>query len=123
MHAWAGLHVSFAIGRGCINLNHWSGLSAGFEKPMAFYHDAIAVSRGVHELPFPSASPNQFGFDLFQRFREFCLQKIVANSAYGFFFPPTIEPLSALVPKVNHAVQGAGHDAIVCELKIIMLLE
>jgi hypothetical protein len=90
---------------------------------MAFDHDAAAVSPGVHELPFPLSSSNQFGFDFFQRFRELRLQKIVADSAYGFLLPPTIEPLSALVPKVNYPAQRASHDAILCELRMVMLLE
>ena len=60
--------------------------------------------------------------DLFQRLRELRLQKIVADSAYSFLFPPAIELLSAVVPKVNHPVYGASHDAIVYELKIILRL-
>jgi hypothetical protein len=71
----------------------------------------------MYELAFPSAVSNEFGFDLFQRSREFRPQKIVADSSDRFLFPPAIELLGTVVPKVNYALHGASHDAVVYQLK------
>jgi hypothetical protein len=71
----------------------------------------------MYELAFPSSILNELGLDLFQRFRKLRLQKIVADSAYGFLFPPAIELRGAAIPRVNSTLHRANHDAIVYELK------
>jgi hypothetical protein len=67
----------------------------------------------MYEFAFPPSVSNEFGVDLFQWLRELRPQKIVANFAYSFLFPPTIEPLGAAVPKVYSTLYRASHDAIV----------
>jgi hypothetical protein len=80
------------------------------------------MSGGVHELAFPPSVANEFRVDLLQRLRELRLQKVMANSAYGFFFLPTIEALGAAVPKVYSTLYGASHDAITYALQQISIL-
>jgi hypothetical protein len=46
----------------------------------------------------------------------------MADSAYGFLFLPAIELLGTAVPKVNSTLHGASHDAIVYELKKMLML-
>jgi hypothetical protein len=76
----------------------------------------------MHELAFPPSVSDEFGFDLFQWLRELRAQKIVANFAHSFVFPPTIERLGAGVPKVYSTLYRASHDAIVKTLKKIFIL-
>src|SRR5262245_27234406 len=114
--------TNFAISKGRVNLNDCSRLFLKIQNPAAFYHHVVTISGGMHQLAFPSSVSNEFGLDLFQWFRELGLQKIVADSAYGFLFLPAIELLSAVVPKINYAVHGARHDAVVEDLKTILRL-
>jgi hypothetical protein len=46
----------------------------------------------------------------------------MANFAYDFLFPPAIELLGTVVPKVNYTLHGASHDAVIYELKNLLRL-
>src|SRR5207253_7757424 len=65
----------------------------------------------MHQLAFPSSVSNEFGLDFFQWFRELRLQKIVADSAYGFLFLPAKQLRGAAVPRINSTLHCASHDA------------
>jgi hypothetical protein len=86
------------------------------------YRHTGTISGGMHEFAFPPSVSDEFGFDLFQWLRELRAQKIVANLAYDFLFPPTIETLGAAVPKIYSTVHRASHNAIVKTLKKIFIL-
>ena len=122
MTVCGGLGVSCGIGSGRVNLNDLSRSSVNIQGPSAFYLHPATIPGGMHELAFPLALSDEFGFDLFQWFRELRLQKIMAHSTYGFLFSPAIELLSAMVPKVDHTLHGASHDALGCPLKPICIL-
>src|SRR5215475_1969376 len=104
-----------------VNLNYLSGLFREIQSPPALYRHPAAISGGMHKLAFPSSVSKEFGFDLFQWFRELRLQEIVANFAYSFLFPPSIKLFGAAVPKLDCAFNGAGHHAIVYKIKKTLL--
>jgi hypothetical protein len=97
-------------------------LCGEIQDPPALYHHAAAISVSVDEFAFPLSVANEFGVDLLQRLRELRLQELVANSAYGFLFLPTIQLLGVAVPKVYSTFYGASHDAIIYALQKILIL-
>jgi len=74
----------------------------------------------MDDLASPSSVPTSSASISSNGFGNCVPQKIVANSAYRFVFPPAIELLGAAIPKVNPTLHAASHDAD--ELKNILKL-
>src|ERR687896_109808 len=72
-----------------------------------------SVASGVDQAPFPHALAMKLGFDGVQRFRKDCVQQGMRGLPDAFFRFPPVDPLGALVPKLNRAVLTTEHDAII----------
>jgi hypothetical protein len=121
--AWSPAKIrKLDMSRSPINFNYGAGVPFEIQSPAAFYHDAATISGSMHEFTFPLSSSDELGIYFFQWYWEFRLQKTVAESAYDFLLSPAIKLLGAAVPKVNSTLNRASHNAIVYEIKIILMV-
>jgi hypothetical protein len=88
--------------------------------PTAGDDDSLAIALDVGELSVPCTGAQQLSFDLGERQRKYGSEQFMRDSAYRFLLAVAVEPLAALVPKRDAAVEAK--DEYVCESKNAGLL-